>query len=236
MAIGIGSAMLGGAAIGAFSSYLGNRQTESMQQDAMNENRYSSAVAWDREYGAYKRRYQDTMADMKKSGLNPILAASSGGFNVGSGPSAKALSAPSGQGSQWNLASSARDIMSAKTEHRKEKLTVEQTATERKKRGLISAQEDNALAEYLNIKQNFNKITAEAKHAIAKRKLTNLEQQKVLQTTAHLKATLVKLTKVAKVYKGPSGTLLTYVQEILKSLNMGVAIVPGLKRAPIKAR
>lgn len=40
------------------------------------------------EYDAFKRRYQDTTADMKAAGLNPILAAT-GGFNVSGGPSAK---------------------------------------------------------------------------------------------------------------------------------------------------
>ncbi len=47
----------------------------------------SSALQFSKEYGAYKNRYKDTMADMKNAGLNPILASSSG-FNVGSGPSA----------------------------------------------------------------------------------------------------------------------------------------------------
>lgn len=44
-----------------------------------------SALAFERSMDLYKNRYQLTMADMKAAGLNPILAAGSGGFNVGSG-------------------------------------------------------------------------------------------------------------------------------------------------------
>ena len=38
-------------------------------------------MAWLREKEAYQNRYRWTMDDMRKAGLNPILAAS-GGFNV----------------------------------------------------------------------------------------------------------------------------------------------------------
>jgi len=46
-----------------------------------------SKEAYEQQYSQYKRRYQDTMSDMKLAGLNPILAAGSGGFNVGGSPS-----------------------------------------------------------------------------------------------------------------------------------------------------
>lgn len=45
----------------------------------------ASAVAFERSYDAYRRRYQDTTADMIKAGINPIMAAS-GGFSVGQSP------------------------------------------------------------------------------------------------------------------------------------------------------
>lgn len=47
--------------------------------------------AWNREKTLYGERYQTTMDDMRKAGLNPILAASSG-FNVGTGASSHAPS------------------------------------------------------------------------------------------------------------------------------------------------
>ncbi len=225
-------ASLGLAAGTTALSYIAGKKQAS---DAFDDSMYGSALAFERSQEAYRSRYQDTMADMKKAGLNPILAASSGGFNVGTAPQ---MSAPKGYQAPAiaNLSTSAREIATAKTETEKTKKTVEETATERKRQGLIGAQEDNALAEYLNIKQTFNKITAEAKKILADRDLKQAEKTKVMQSALHLKATLVKLSKIAKVYKGPSGTLLTYIQEILKSLNLGVAIVPGLKTAPLKAR
>lgn len=76
-----------GALVGAGSSVISNLFGRKNASDANAAASAASAQQWQREYGAYKSRYQDTMADMKAAGLNPILAAGSG-FNVGSGPSA----------------------------------------------------------------------------------------------------------------------------------------------------
>lgn len=56
-------------------------------------------LAFDRSKNLYASRYQITMKDMRKAGLNPILAAS-GGFNVGSGITAPVASAGQAQAFQ----------------------------------------------------------------------------------------------------------------------------------------
>lgn len=62
---------------------------------ANSRNVYNARTAFEREINTYGKRYQLTMKDMEKAGLNPILAASQG-FNVGSGVSGQMANAPIG--------------------------------------------------------------------------------------------------------------------------------------------
>ncbi len=224
MALTLGAALGLAAGTTAFNFIAGRKQAD----DAYDQSKEASALAYERSREGYKRRYQDTMEDMKLAGLNPILAASSGGFNVGTAPQmqpAKAFQAP-----PVNFGSSAKDVTSSVKQTEESKLTIQKTAEARAKKGLIKQQEENALKEYFNLQQQFNKITAEAKHTLAKRDLAVEEKKRVILAAQQLKANLVKLKQLAKVYKGPTGHVMTYVQEILKSLNLGIAVVPGLKR------
>lgn len=86
------------------SSMMGNAPSSALDfltkqyttQQANSQSEANTALAWQRSVDAYNSRYQNTMADMRKAGLNPILAAS-GGFNVGSAPqasTAQAFAAP----------------------------------------------------------------------------------------------------------------------------------------------
>lgn len=63
------------------------QRTVGYNTTAYNRSKEAATTQYDRELTAFGKRYQLTMEDMAKAGLNPILAAS-GGFNVGSGVSA----------------------------------------------------------------------------------------------------------------------------------------------------
>ena len=69
--------MMGSSAMG-----LANTATQGIINQQM------ANIAYRRSSRSYKSRYQDTMADMRHAGLNPILTAT-GGFNVGSGVTAQ---------------------------------------------------------------------------------------------------------------------------------------------------
>ncbi len=62
----------------------------------------------------YQHRYQYTMADMKKAGLNPILAYQQGAGNFGSGASAQAPAGGSSMGSSAAAGVAAERLMQEK--------------------------------------------------------------------------------------------------------------------------
>lgn len=81
---GIPGAVIGGA-VDLAGKYIGDKLiSDPNAQEAFDNSMYGSAVAFERSQQAYKTRYQNTMQDMAAAGLNPILAAGSGGFQVGS--------------------------------------------------------------------------------------------------------------------------------------------------------
>ena len=67
MAIGVGAAMIGSAVIGGLASAFGQSSANKAAQRASREQ-----MDFQRE--SYQNRYQWSMADMRKAGLNPILA------------------------------------------------------------------------------------------------------------------------------------------------------------------
>ena len=68
------------------------QRSQQAAETAWNRSELSAVNAYNRSIDAYKKRYQWTVRDMRKAGLNPILAAS-GGFQIGSNIQAPAASA-----------------------------------------------------------------------------------------------------------------------------------------------
>lgn len=97
-------------------------------QRAYDQSSAGALDAFRRNYAAYQSRYQDTMADMSKAGLNPILAASSG-FNVGSSATGPAAQGYQPQVPAFDFASSAKGLSEAKVAEQ----NVEKTIAETKK-------------------------------------------------------------------------------------------------------
>lgn len=219
---GIPGAIIGGA-IDVGSSFLGNELFgKKNAAEAWEQSRANSAEQFAREYGAYKTRYQDTMNDMRAAGLNPILAAGSGGFNVGSGASAQmanAFQAPTPEkygSSAAQMFASAR-LNNQKTEESKMNtkkiqaeaykvledrlVSIEERFRVRAQKNLLVAQEKETLQrvknlkrEWWNLLQQFNKITAEATELHSR----NLLNQQTAIKTKIMGENIVKQTEKLK--------------------------------------
>lgn len=188
----------------------------------------ASALAWERAVNAYRNRYAWTVNDMRVAGINPIMAAT-GGFSVGQAPSVetpRVFKAETGR-SSFDLASSAKafkeidkvekeiDLLEKKADE-----TVANAAKIRAEQGVLTETEKKINQEYWNARQEFNHITQKAYKTAEDRKLIAAKAMEIY-------ARLVKLNKISNVYKGALGQWMAYIQEVAKTLNLGIAIVPG---------
>lgn len=199
-------------------------------------------LSWARQKELYQNRYRWTMRDMRRSGLNPILAAT-GGFQVGSGgpaPMAQSFKAdmptassylPSSSAKNWAEADKAESETKVNAEKAKE--TIEHTAKMRAEKGLITKQEQLAIQAYHVQDAVFAKTMKEAYLSVSKRELTEAETRQVLKATEQLGLAMEQLRKTASVYDGPAGAILSYLKEITNALgirgNVGVTGVKALR-------
>jgi hypothetical protein len=100
---------IGGALTDYGSSALSNTLARSNANAAFNQSQSATALAFERNKYLYQNRYQWAVEDMKKAGLNPILAAS-GGFSVGSSPSVQSAQAFQANNSNLLASQSAKNF------------------------------------------------------------------------------------------------------------------------------
>lgn len=183
--LGAGVKMLGSAfdskagstALDIGAKYIGDKYINDPNTEAANEfSSAASAAAFERSQGAYKTRYQNTMEDMKKAGLNPILA-SSGGFNVGNSPNATPAQSHMSPGQTFDYGSSAlklaesdkaeADIEKSKSETdlkiQEAKESIERISKIRAEKGLITSQERESVAKMFESEQRFSLMANQIK-------------------------------------------------------------------------
>lgn len=276
MAIGQFLAGMAGQGAAKFMDYgIQDQFADSNAKDQLHYNLQLMEQQYRYNKSMFSKRYQMMADDLRAAGLNPILAAS-GGFSPGGSPSV-GLSSQS-QAPTYNaesIASSAKNFAEAKgveseiakrqneikeisanirVKNEEVALKIAQTASERKKAGLIQAQEAKALQEVEESVQRVNymqhqiwkieqEVTLINKQILTESERVNLtkvqraetEKKKELleQEIRKYVAALMQLEKIGDVYKSDVGTALVVINEIIDSLGLGI-VLPFLTRGLIR--
>lgn len=191
------------------------------------------------------------MADMKKAGLNPILAAS-GGFNVGSGVSAPAASGVQPHSAYGAGSSSAKGFSQSKESEAGAQEKMQNIAKMKKEIDLILAKaktEGGRAALYgqqiketmVNIVtgfQQWGKIKAETDESKARTLQAQAIAQKFVAEINNLKALLPKLEAQGNVYKGVTGQSIAYLKEVMSIIGIPLGMIGGgaLMKGAIKRK
>jgi hypothetical protein len=219
----LGALLGAGAAIG--SALINKRSAK----DAGNASRAASAEAFERDHEAYKTRYQDTTTDMRKAGLNPILAAS-GGFNVGN--SVTSNMPQTFMPEPINFASSAESIgkameSSANVEKTKEetKLTAKKVVHEYEKilktradKKLVTAKEKESVQQQLNLLKMHEKLMAEIRHTDASTETLKTKLKPLKLLNKRIMEGQMRLEEYTKLYKNSTSTVKVYLKNALEQV------------------
>lgn len=219
------------AASSALSMFGADRASDQAKENA--------EEAFNRSQKAYGERYQTTISDMRKAGLNPILA-SSGGFSVGNAPTMAA--APAYQMHSPTIipaSQSAKNVQETSESESREKLnfqkineSVAQVDKVFNETELIRTQHGKVWQETKNLVAELEKIYADTQLAqqrtiqsIAEVHLLREQRKETIAMTNQINANLSKLNQISEIYKGPLGPALATIHEVTNAI--GAAILGG---------
>jgi hypothetical protein len=183
----------------------------------------------------YNKRYRRTMTDMRKAGLNPILAAT-GGFDVGSVPGGAMARGHAGTfpNNNYSYSSSAKSLAEAdKAESEvslnkeKVKQAMADTALKREQAGLMDTQEKKVWQEFVNAEKEFEQIDRKVDLLDQEIQLVEKDRERLAVLVDTMRKSLERLSKIADVYRGPAGDWIGYLNAIFGTLNLGGAATAG---------
>lgn len=229
----LGSSLLGNELIGKPNAAEAYAQSEA-----------AAARAFERSYNVYQRRYQDTMNDMKLAGLNPILAAGSGGFQVSGQPQMSTAQSfmpdyPHLLTSSAYRAMQAGDLDSERrgTEIKKQsklaaeaKESLQRAMTERSKRGMMSMIEKELGQKIQESIARQGKVFHEVTKLGFESDKLKVEKKKIEQELKIMNEQFKMLVAQSDWYKGAYGDFLGWLKATLGALGLNIGVFAGLKK------
>jgi organic radical activating enzyme len=177
------------------SAFLGDSIADNNADHANHIARQNSDIAWAR----YKNRYKETTEDMKRAGLNPILA-STGGFNVSGQPSTAQSFQSSPQ--QISFGSTAQSMSQADKNKAETELTQQKTELTKNEAIHELKKIQKTIAENRVLKQQEAEVIERTSLLMEQNaktnsewKLTNEKRKEVVLLNQRLRATLKKIGK-----------------------------------------
>ena len=212
----------------------------------------NSARAFARSYGAFKRRYQDTVHDMRQAGLNPILAAS-GGMPAGNAVQISPANPAIPPNYDNSATAAGRNISQSTQAKAKAQESVANVFKIRAEEGLASAREREANANTFKLEGDLQRIGAEIDRLKQERirimnesSRTQADTERIEQLTKESKAKtkqikaiyrqlmleMNKLRMIAEVYKGPVGQEIAYINALMGRIGLGAFIKMPIPEFP----
>jgi hypothetical protein len=246
----IGGGLVGGAMDLGFDWLSNETIGKPNMREAYRHADNNSAKAFERSYDAYKNRYQTSVLDMKKAGLNPILAAT-GGFQVGGQPSAQVNAAiqpppPTGEGTY-----SARNLGETSVSRAEVQEKIEKVAEIRENAALLQQrarqerirtrtvvpyeeakiQKEISLLDTQVMKTFSNHLLLKAQAATEPhiRKRVQAQRKLLLKQINQLQYQLQELRRTSQVYRKPIGGWLKYIRAITDALGIKTIIPIGVR-------
>lgn len=189
--------------------------------------RANSAYAYNQSVDAYRNRYQWQMSDMRKAGLNPMLAAQ-GGMSPGGSPTGYMPNMPDIANTAKAM-SEAEKISGIDTIVGIEKATniAQDTLLKRVQAGVAKQNEKTLFSVMLKNLTELKLMHEQAVKTIYEQGMILDEQKLIRKQAEKLINMMPRLQKEAEVYNDWFGQILTYIKAISDSLGFAIPFGAG---------